>query len=139
MGPSYRLADRRSLCFTNAASLQRLHPACIPTRALKPPAVPGWVHEIKQDGYRVQVRRDGDAVRLFTRRGYGWSARYPAIVAAAAKLRAASLPSMARRLSAAWMASRSSMRCTAVGPPPRPCSTPSTYWSSMARTSGPGR
>ena len=42
---------------------------CIPTRALKPPAGPGWVHEIKHDGYRLQVRRVGDQVRLFTRRG----------------------------------------------------------------------
>jgi bifunctional non-homologous end joining protein LigD len=45
-------------------------PPCIPTRALKPPAGPGWVQEIKHDGYRLQVRRDGDAARLFTRRVY---------------------------------------------------------------------
>jgi bifunctional non-homologous end joining protein LigD len=32
----------------------------------------------------------GPAVRLFTRRGYGWTERYPAIAAAAAKLRARS-------------------------------------------------
>jgi bifunctional non-homologous end joining protein LigD len=63
---------------------------CIPTRAPKPPAGPDWVHEIKHDGYRLQVRRDGDAVRLFTRRGYDWSARYPAIAATAAKLKARS-------------------------------------------------
>jgi ATP-dependent DNA ligase len=24
---------------------------------VKPPAGPGWVHEIKHDGYRLQVRR----------------------------------------------------------------------------------
>jgi bifunctional non-homologous end joining protein LigD len=48
-------------------------PPCIPTRAPKPPAGPGWVHEIKHDGYRLQVRRQDDAVRLFTRRGYDWS------------------------------------------------------------------
>jgi ATP-dependent DNA ligase len=55
----------------------RLHPAmasgfvlpCIPTRAAKPPAGPDWIHEIKHDGYRLQVRRDGDTVRLFTRNG----------------------------------------------------------------------
>jgi hypothetical protein len=29
---------------------------CIPTRAVKPPAGCGWVHEIKHDGYRLQVR-----------------------------------------------------------------------------------
>jgi hypothetical protein len=31
------------------------------------------VHEIKHDGCRLIVRRDGGAVRLFTRRGYDWS------------------------------------------------------------------
>jgi len=36
------------------------------------------------------VRRDGKAVRLFTRRGHDWTDRYPAIAAAAAKLRAVS-------------------------------------------------
>jgi bifunctional non-homologous end joining protein LigD len=63
---------------------------CIPTRAAKPPAGPDWVHEIKHDGYRLQVRREGDAVRLFTRRGYDWTARYPAIAVTAARLRARS-------------------------------------------------
>jgi bifunctional non-homologous end joining protein LigD len=36
------------------------------------------------------VRRDGPTVRLFTRRGYDWTDRYPAIASAAAKLRARS-------------------------------------------------
>jgi bifunctional non-homologous end joining protein LigD len=63
---------------------------CIHSRAPKPPSGPDWVHEIKHDGYRLIVRRDGEAVRLFTRRGYDWTDRYPAIAAAAAKLRAKS-------------------------------------------------
>jgi bifunctional non-homologous end joining protein LigD len=62
-------------------------PPCIPTRAARPPAGPDW---IKHDGYRLQVRREGDLVRLFTRRGYDWTIRYPAIAATAAKLRARS-------------------------------------------------
>jgi hypothetical protein len=48
------------------------------------------VHEIKHDGYRLIVRRDGPSVRLFTHRGYDWTGRYPAIASAAAKLRARS-------------------------------------------------
>jgi bifunctional non-homologous end joining protein LigD len=63
---------------------------CIPTLAAKPPAGPGWVHEIKHDGYRLILRRDGEMVRLFTRRGYDWTEHYPAIASAAAKLRAKS-------------------------------------------------
>jgi bifunctional non-homologous end joining protein LigD len=65
-------------------------PPCIPTRAIKPPAGTDWVHEIKHDGYRLQVRRQGDVVRLFTRNGYDWSARYPAISVTATLLRAKS-------------------------------------------------
>jgi bifunctional non-homologous end joining protein LigD len=63
---------------------------CIPTLAAKPPSGPDWVHEIKHDGFRLIVRRDGKTVRPFTQRGYDWTDRYPAIAAAAAKLRAKS-------------------------------------------------
>jgi bifunctional non-homologous end joining protein LigD len=65
-------------------------PPCIPTRAIKPPIGADWVHEVKHDGYRLQVRREGNAVRLFTRNGYDWSARYPAISVTARLLRARS-------------------------------------------------
>jgi ATP-dependent DNA ligase len=53
---------------------------CIPTVAAKVPEGPMWVHEIKHDGYRLIVRRSGARVRLFTRRGFDWSDRYPRIV-----------------------------------------------------------
>jgi bifunctional non-homologous end joining protein LigD len=56
-----------------------MHPALHPDPGLQVTAGPDWVHEIKHDGYRLQVRRDGDAVRLFTRRGHNWTGRYPAI------------------------------------------------------------
>jgi hypothetical protein len=64
---------------------------CIPSRAPKPPSGSDWVHEVKHDGYRLIVRRDGPTVRLFTRRGYDWTERYPAIASAAAKIGAQSL------------------------------------------------
>jgi ATP-dependent DNA ligase len=57
---------------------------CIPTRAYKVPSRTGWVHE------RLQERRVGDQVRLFTRRRYDWSGRYPAIAVTATLLRAKS-------------------------------------------------
>ena len=65
-------------------------PPCIPSRDHKPPAGPDWIHAIKHEGYRLQVRRVGEMVRLFTRHGYDWSGRYPAIVTTAVKLRATS-------------------------------------------------
>src|SRR5262245_12991057 len=60
---------------------------CIPTRGIKVPSSPDWPHEVKYDGYRVRVERDGDRVRLITRGGYNWSKRYPWIVEAALKNR----------------------------------------------------
>ena len=63
---------------------------CIPSRATKVPTGPDWLHEIKHDGYRMLIQREGDRVRLFTRNGHDWSDRYPLIVAAARKLRTAS-------------------------------------------------
>jgi hypothetical protein len=46
---------------------------CIPTRGTKVPSAPDWLHEIKYDGYRLRVERDGDRVRLITRNGYDWT------------------------------------------------------------------
>ena len=59
---------------------------CIPTRGTKVPHHPDWVHEVKQDGFRLIVQRDGDRVRLFTRNGHNWTSRYPLIVEADARL-----------------------------------------------------
>jgi ATP-dependent DNA ligase len=56
---------------------------CIPTRGTKVPAAPEWLHEIKHDGYRLIVQREGSRVRLFTRNGNDWTPRYPLIVGAA--------------------------------------------------------
>jgi bifunctional non-homologous end joining protein LigD len=33
-----------------------------------------WIHEIKFDGYRVQVHLASEAVKIFTRRGHDWTA-----------------------------------------------------------------
>jgi bifunctional non-homologous end joining protein LigD len=63
---------------------------CIPTRGTKVPAGPDWYHEVKQDGYRLIVQRDGKRVRLFTRNGYDWSDRYPLITEAALRIRSTS-------------------------------------------------
>ena len=44
---------------------------CLPTRATSIPDSPDWLHEVKDDGYRLRVERNGDRVRLVTRGGYG--------------------------------------------------------------------
>jgi bifunctional non-homologous end joining protein LigD len=52
----------------------------------KPPSGPGWAHEIKFDGYRMQLRTVGGEARLLTRKGLDWSAKFPQIVASGAGL-----------------------------------------------------
>jgi bifunctional non-homologous end joining protein LigD len=64
---------------------------CIPTLVSKPPEGPQWIHEIKHDGYRLIARKRGDRVRLFSRRGYDWTDRYPLISAAVAALQTPSV------------------------------------------------
>ena len=48
----------------------------------RPPSGSNWIHEIKHDGYRLMARRDSVGIRLITRRGNDWSARFPLVVEA---------------------------------------------------------
>ncbi len=69
---------------------QHIYEPCIPTRGTNARAGPDWLHEIKHDGYRLIVQREGKRVRLLTRRGYDWSDRDPLIAQAALRLRKSS-------------------------------------------------
>jgi ATP-dependent DNA ligase len=64
---------------------------CVADEADKVPTGPGWIHEIKHDGYRMQVHKSGDRVRLLTRRGFDWTDRYPLARKAASALKARTL------------------------------------------------
>jgi bifunctional non-homologous end joining protein LigD len=65
-------------------------PAFIPPQLCKiaerPPSADGWIHEIKFDGYRVQMRIENGKVTLKTRKGLDWTDRFSAIAEAAAGL-----------------------------------------------------
>ena len=37
---------------------------CIPTKGTKVPDRPEWIHEVKHDGYRLIVQREGQRLRL---------------------------------------------------------------------------
>ncbi len=52
----------------------------------RPPNEPGWVHEIKFDGYRIQLRIADGEVTLKTRKGLDWTDKFGAIAKSAAKL-----------------------------------------------------
>ena len=51
-----------------------------------PPPRAGWIHEVKHDGYRTLLIVERRKARAYTRNGFDWTDRYPAITKAAAKL-----------------------------------------------------
>src|SRR3954468_24615182 len=59
---------------------------CQPALADRPPAGPGWLHEIKFDGYRVIARKDGEQVRLWARTTSDYSKAFTRIRDAVAAL-----------------------------------------------------
>src|SRR3569832_51402 len=75
--PSKRRSDR-------AAMPDFVEPQ-LATLSEKTPSGDRWVHEIKYDGYRAQVRVDHGKVTISTRRGFDWSSKFPDIAKVAAK------------------------------------------------------
>jgi ATP-dependent DNA ligase len=74
---------------------------CQPALADRPPSGPGWLPEIKFDGYRVVARKDGEQVRLWARTTGYYSKAFTRIRDAIAALRSIAPCSMARRSSSA--------------------------------------
>ncbi len=71
----WRISPARSRRSPPAGFIQ----PCQPTLVAHPPAGPGWLHEVKHDGYRLLARKDADRVRLWTRYGTDFTGRLPAI------------------------------------------------------------
>jgi bifunctional non-homologous end joining protein LigD len=66
--------------------LPRFVPPQLSQLVEKPPSGPQWVHEIKLDGFRMAARIENGRVRLLTRTGLDWTAKYPSAIAALANL-----------------------------------------------------
>ena len=56
------------------------------TSVERPPVGADWVHEIKFDGYRIQLRVEDGKVTLKTRKGLDWTSKFGAIATVAAAL-----------------------------------------------------
>src|SRR5690606_26449120 len=78
--------DVSTLAGARAAPIPRRLEPELATRSNEAPSGDGWLHEIKFDGYRLIARVEGRAVRLFSRNGKDWTARFPALVDALADL-----------------------------------------------------
>jgi len=61
-------------------------PPELATLVSAPPSGADWLHEMKFDGYRVQVHLDGGEARAFTRGGHDWTHRFAALMKAAPKV-----------------------------------------------------
>jgi ATP-dependent DNA ligase len=85
-----RSLDARIRNFRPSAYLAGMGQAfefCLPTRGTQVPSSPDWLHEVKYDGYRMMVVRDGVRVRLISRNGYEWTKRFPWIAETALKIK----------------------------------------------------
>ncbi|MGC0389349.1 bifunctional non-homologous end joining protein LigD [Bradyrhizobium sp. USDA 241] len=60
---------------------------CRPAAKKVVPAGPDWIHEVKYDGYRGRVVREGKDVKVLSKAGLDWTWRYPMIVEAALKMK----------------------------------------------------
>jgi bifunctional non-homologous end joining protein LigD len=49
---------------------------CDPTLGERAPDGPGWLHEIKIDGYRAQVHIHRARVTVYSRSGYNWTDQF---------------------------------------------------------------
>jgi bifunctional non-homologous end joining protein LigD len=79
------------LWHTHPARLRRTPPAdffqpCQPTLVRVPPAGPGWLHEMKYDGFRILARKQGERVEVWSRRGALFNDRFPRIAEAVGAL-----------------------------------------------------
>jgi bifunctional non-homologous end joining protein LigD len=59
---------------------------CRPTLVATPPAGPGWLHEMKHDGYRLLARKQGERVTLWSRYGTDFTDKLPGILEAVRSL-----------------------------------------------------
>src|SRR5215813_8800611 len=66
--------------------LPKFVPPSLATLRDDAPNGPQWMHEVKFDGYRIQARLDHGEVRLLTRKGLDWAAKFPNVVRAVAAL-----------------------------------------------------
>ncbi|WP_369721594.1 DNA ligase D [Bradyrhizobium sp. LLZ17] len=80
---------KKAATATNAKKVSEMPDFVAPqlcTSVERPPAGEGWCHEIKFDGYRVQLRVEDGKAALKTRKGLDWTDKFAAIAKEAAAL-----------------------------------------------------
>jgi bifunctional non-homologous end joining protein LigD len=84
--PKAKPADKpRPLAHGKAARLPDFIPPQLAKLVDRPPVGDAWAHEIKFDGYRLQLRVEGGKAKLLTRKGLDWTAKFKEIAADGAR------------------------------------------------------
>ncbi|GAA0770014.1 DNA ligase D [Brevundimonas olei] len=71
----------------STTSLPAFRPVQLATLVDAVPSGNRWLHEMKYDGYRLEIAIGGGRARAFTRSGLDWSEKFDGIVEAAASLK----------------------------------------------------
>ncbi len=74
----------------SGATVPAFQPPQLATLVDTVPTGRAWIHEVKYDGYRTLIAVGGGAAKVYTRSGLDWTAKFPEIAAAAARLDVAS-------------------------------------------------
>src|SRR5262249_29915683 len=85
--PSEKRRNPASISDARRGPIPREVKPQLATAAGKAPKGSEWLHEIKYDGYRLLARIEGGKVRLITRRGLDWTAKFPALAHRLGELR----------------------------------------------------
>lgn len=86
---SSKTAKKKSTTATTANKVSEMPDFVAPqlcTPVERPPAGEGWCHEIKFDGYRVQLRVEDGEATLKTRKGLDWTEKFASIAKEAGAL-----------------------------------------------------
>ena len=77
-----------AICISYSPMLKRAAfiPPSNPILRSEPPSGEGWLHEIKFDGYRAQLHKDGDDVAIYSKNGKDFTTRFRGIARAVALL-----------------------------------------------------
>jgi bifunctional non-homologous end joining protein LigD len=82
--------QRRPAAIGVKAPLPGFIEPALATSVEKVPSGSRWIHEVKFDGYRVQVHLANETLRVFTRRGNDWTERFRKIASDAWHIKAGS-------------------------------------------------
>jgi bifunctional non-homologous end joining protein LigD len=78
--------DPSKIAGARPASLPKFVPPELATLVDRAPSGEEWLHEMKYDGYRILARIDHGRVTLASRNARDWTAKFPAVTEAAARL-----------------------------------------------------